>query len=84
MRRTFTEIGWEHYVYWQKNDDKILEKINRLLQSIERDGVMNGIGKPERLKYGLGYSRCIDDANRLVYEIENDMIVIKACKGHYE
>ncbi len=29
-----------------------------------------GIGKPEPLKYRSGYSRRIDDANRLVYEID--------------
>ena len=83
MFRTFTETGWEHYVYWENQDKKTLDKIKRLLQSIERDGAMKGEGKPERLKYGLGYSRRIDDANRLVYDIEGNQIVIKACRGHY-
>ena len=84
MLKTFTEIGFEHYKHWQTQDRKTLNKINRLLQSIERDGAMYGEGKPERLKYDLGYSRRIDDTNRLVYEIEGDVIIIKACKGHYE
>ena len=83
MHRTFTEIGWEHYVYWQNQDHKTLNKINHLLQSIERNGAMGGEGKPERLKYGLGYSRRIDEANRLVYTVENNIITIKSCKGHY-
>ena len=44
-----------------------------------------GTGKPERLKHGSGYSRRIDDANRLVYEIdEQQNIRILSCKGHYE
>ena len=83
MHKTFTETGWEHYVYWQNQDRKTLNKINRLLQSVERDGAMNGEGKPERLKYECGYSRRIDDANRLVYDIEDNIIVIKGCRGHY-
>ena len=83
MLKTFTEIGFEHYVYWQTQDRKTLNKINRLLQSIERDGAMNGEGKPERLKYGNGYSRRIDDDNRLVYEIKNSVLIVKACRGHY-
>lgn len=83
MHKTFTETGWEHYVYWQNQDRKTLNKINRLLQSVERDGAMNGEGKPERLKYEFGYSRRIDDANRLVYDIEDNIIVIKGCRGHY-
>ena len=44
---------------------------------------MKGEGKPERLKYGLGYSRRIGEANRLVYDIEGSDIVIKACRGRY-
>ena len=84
MLKTFTEIGFEHYKYWQAQDRKTLNKINRLLQSIERDGAMYGEGKPERLKHEFGYSRRIDDTNRLVYEVEGDIIIIKACRGHYK
>lgn len=32
---------------------------------------------------GAGYSRRIDDTNRLVYDIENDTIIVKTCRGHY-
>ena len=46
---------------------------------------MKGIGKPEKMKYKKGsYSRRIDGANRLVYEVSNDTITIKSCKGHYD
>ena len=83
MNKLFDDKGFADYVYWQTQDHKTLNKINRLLQSIERDGAMYGEGKPERLKHGLGYSRRIDDANRLVYEISNNVIIIKACRGHY-
>ena len=56
-----------------------------MLQSIERDGVLQGMGKSEPLKYGKSgsFSRRIDDANRLVYEVVNDQIIVKSCKGHY-
>ena len=83
MLKTFTDIGWEDYTYWEDQDRKTLDKIKRLLQSIERNGAMVGEGKPERLKYGEGYSRRIDEKNRLVYDIENGTIIIKSCKGHY-
>ena len=84
MRKTFSERGFEDYLYWQTHDKKILQKINSLLKSIERDGAMAGEGKPERLKYDAGYSRRIDEANRLVYKISDDTIFIKSCKGHYK
>ena len=46
---------------------------------------MEGEGKPEKLSYEPGsYSRRIDDANRLVYEVDDGQIKVKACKGHYE
>ena len=42
-------ISWEEYLYWQIQDKKTLRRVNALLKSIERDGVMKGIGKPEPL-----------------------------------
>ena len=80
----FDGDGWAHYVYWQEQDRKTLCRINQLLQSIERDGALNGIGKPERLKHEDGYSRRIDDANRLVYEVHGDETIVLSCKGHYD
>ena len=83
MNKNFEDRGFDDYIYWRYNDLKTFDKINRLLKSIERDGILNGLGKPERLKYGDGYSRRIDETNRLVYEVENDTIIIKSCRGHY-
>lgn len=80
----FTEKGFEHYLYWQQQDKKTLKKINQLLRSIDRDGPMHGIGKPETLKHEPGYSRRIDDANRLVYDVQNGRITVQSCKGHYD
>ena len=85
MNKTFTERAFEEYLYWQIQDKKVFNKINKLIKSIERDGAMKGEGKPERLKYNDAYSRRIDDTNRLVYMIANDdSITVKSCKGHYE
>ena len=67
---TFTERGFADYLYWQTQDKKTLKKINALLADIQRNGLMHGIGKPESLKYRPGYSRRIDDGNRLVYDID--------------
>ena len=61
------------------------KRINRLLQSISRDGALEGEGKPEKLKHKEGeYSRRIDEKNRLVYEFSDDTITVKSCMGHYE
>ena len=82
---TFTTEGFSDYIYWQTQDKKTLKKINSLLEDIKRNGAMQGIGKPEPLKHRSGYSRRIDDSNRLVYEIDElQNIRIISCRGHYE
>ena len=82
---TFTAKGFEDYLYWQQQDRKTLKRINNLLEDINRNGAMHGTGKPEPLKHRSGYSRRIDDANRLVYEIDElQNIKIIACRGHYD
>lgn len=73
------------YLYWQTQDRKTLKKINSLLADIQRSGATAGVGKPEPLKYRTGYSRRIDEANRLVYEIDElHNIKVLSCRGHYE
>ncbi|MFV0529118.1 MAG: Txe/YoeB family addiction module toxin [Lachnospiraceae bacterium] len=85
MKVTFDEKALEEYISWQSEDKKTLQRINRLISSIQRDGFMKGIGKPEPLKGRKAYSRRIDDANRLVYIGDNEQnLVILSCKGHYE
>ena len=71
-------------LYWQLQDKKIVKKINELVKDIERNGLSNGIGHPEPLKYRKAWSRRIDHANRLVYNIDNGNLWIISCKGHYE
>ena len=83
--KRWDDKAWEDYVAWQTEDKKTLERINDLIKDIERSGAAKGIGKPKRLKYETGYSRRIDEKNRLVYEIdEHGYLYIKSCKGHYE
>ena len=52
--------------------------------NIERNGY-DGIGKPEKLSGNLSdyWSRRIDDANRIVYRIDNNTIKIVQCGSHY-
>ena len=81
----FTSIAWDEYLYWQTQDKKTLKKINKLIADVLRNGVEEGEGKPERLRYlDLAWSRRIDQYNRLVYTIINHQLTILSCKGHYE
>lgn len=85
MKYTFVDESWEDYLYWQKNDKKMLSKINALLKDISRNP-FSGVGKPEALKYkyrGL-WSRRIDDEHRLIYQVTDDEIVILKCRFQYD
>lgn len=81
---TFTDDGWEDYLYWQTQDRKTLAKLNALLKEIQRTP-FSGSGKPEPLKHDKsGYwSRRINDTDRLVYRMNGDIVEIMQRKGHY-
>lgn len=85
MRKIWYEEAWEDYLYWQKQDKKTLKRINQILQDIDRNGY-EGIGKPEPLKEELRgfWSRRIDEVNRLVYRLKDDVVEILSCRGHYD
>lgn len=48
MKVTFSDDGWEDYLYWQTQDRKILKRINQLIEDISRNE-NTGMGKPEPL-----------------------------------
>lgn len=85
MTKMWSDRAWDDYLYWQTQDKKILKRINNLIQSVECEGVAEGIGKPEPQKHRKAWSGRIDEMNRLVYNIDdNGSLWIIACKGHYE
>ena len=81
----FTNAAWQDYVWWQTQDRKTLRRINLLVEATLREP-FTGIGKPEPLRENLtGYwSRRIDESNRLVYAVEDEQIVVIACRYHYD
>jgi toxin YoeB len=85
MRITFSKNAWEDYLSWQSEDKKMLKKINELIKDIQRNS-FSGIGKPEPLKFDLAgfWSRRIDREHRLVYQVNNDNLLIYGCRYHYD
>ena len=84
MKLIFSDHAWEDYLDWQKNDKKILRRINNLIKEIKREP-FEGIGNPEPLKHSLsGYwSRRINDEHRIVYKPTRDSILIAQLRYHY-
>ncbi|MBQ9412549.1 MAG: Txe/YoeB family addiction module toxin [Oscillospiraceae bacterium] len=72
-------------MYWQTQDRKTLKRINALLASIRRDGPADGIGKPEALRGVPGWSRRINEKDRLLYQVtDNGDIRVTSLRGHYD
>ena len=84
MRLLWEDRAWDDYLYWQTQDKKTLKRINILVEEIKRTP-FEGRGKPEALKDNLsGYwSRRIDETNRIVYFVQNDIVYVISCRGHY-
>lgn len=84
MTVVFADDAWEDYLYWQRNDPKVLKRINALIKDIQRSPY-EGIGKPEPLKYNFsGYwSRRINDEHRIVYQVNQDFLLIAQLRYHY-
>ena len=68
----------------QTQDRKTLKRINLLIQSIQRDGLAVGLGKPEPLRHRDGWSRRIDEQNRLLYMERNGSVYVTSFRGHYD
>jgi len=85
MKTTFTLEAFEEYVKWGNTDRKKFNKIADLIKNIEREGLLKGLGHPEKLKHKRGYTREIDKFNRLEYDMdEYGNLEIISCKGHHD
>ena len=84
MKLIFSDNAWADYLYWQKQDKHMGERINRLIREIQREPFA-GVGKPEALKHGLsGYwSRRITEEHRMVYRVEGNALLIAQLRFHY-
>lgn len=63
----------------------MLKKINDLIKDIQSDP-FSGTGKPEPLKFNLAglWSRRIDREHRLVYQADENDLLIYSCRYHYD
>jgi len=84
MKLIFADEAWEDYLYWQKHDKQMVERINKLIKEVQREPFA-GIGKPEALKHALAgfWSRRITDEHRMVYRVEDSALLIAQLRFHY-
>lgn len=84
MKLIFADEAWEDYLYWQKQDKRMVERINKLICETQREP-FSGVGKPEALKHALSgfWSRRITDEHRMVYCVEDNGLLIAQLRFHY-
>lgn len=84
MKLVFADEARDDYLFWQKQDRKMVDRINQLIQEVKRDP-FSGVGKPEPLKHALAgfWSRRITDEHRMVYRVEDDSLLIAQLRYHY-
>jgi toxin YoeB len=88
VKITFSPIAWGDYRYWQDNDQKLVQRINILIEECCRHP-FKGTGKPEPLRGQLKgwWSRRITQEHRLVYRVrgEGDVqaLEVAQCRYHY-
>lgn len=84
MKLIFSDEAWEDYLHWQKQDKRMMERINKLIRETAREP-FTGIGKPEALKHALSgfWSRRITDEHRMVYRVVNGSLEIVQLRLHY-
>jgi len=84
VKLVFADEAWEDYLYWQKQDRKMVERINKLIREIQREPFA-GVGKPEALKHALSgfWSRRITDEHRMVYRVQDGELQIAQLRFHY-
>ena len=84
MKLVFAEGAWQDYLYWQKQDRRMVERINLLIRETQREPFA-GIGKPEPLRHALAgfWSRRITDEHHMVYKVEDDALLIAQLRYHY-
>lgn len=84
MKLSWTPTAWADYLYWQSHDKKLLKRINALIKDIQRHPFA-GIGKPEPLRFEFSgkWSRRINSEHRLVYQADDNELVVFQCRYHY-
>lgn len=80
-------LALEHIRSYKNSGNKILLRKTATLLEELKEHPRTGTGKPEQLKHNLSglWSRHIDQKNRLVYTIEENILTVHiiSAKGHY-
>lgn len=80
----FTPIAAQEFDYWKQNDDRVYQKIVRMINYIQTNFPPKMFHPKALTGEFKGYIRLkIDKEHRLVYRVDNNIVKIVKCKDHY-
>jgi len=85
LQLKFSKQAQNDLDFHKKSGNKAIQKkLISLLKEVS-NSPFEGTGKPELLKYDLSglWSRRINHAHRLIYEVHENSVLIHSLKGHY-
>jgi toxin YoeB len=79
----YDACGFEDLAWWNKKDHDRAVRVVQLIRDVQTDP-FEGPGRPTPLLYDLEgcWTRRIDGAHRLVYQVLDDKIRVLACRYH--
>jgi len=84
MKVELSQNAIDDLLAFKSGNQNLVIKVMELIKDILRSP-FDGLGKPEPLKheYQGCWSRRISDEHRLIYQMEENKIIVLSCKGHY-
>ena len=84
-RVIFTADFMTQFYQWKTDDFDSFKYLLLLMKDVQLHPFTGGMGQTENLKKrGKEASKRVTHADRLSYEVENDVVKFIACKGHYD
>jgi len=83
VRLVFAEKAREDYLYWQKQDRRMVERINKLIRETQPEPFAD-VDKPEPLKHVLAgwWSRRISGGHRMGSRLDGEALPIAELRHH--
>ena len=85
MSVKFSPNALKQLFYLAEREKKLFKSFKKIIEDTQRNGI-TGLGHPEPLKGNLTgwYSKHIDDGNRMVFRIIDDVVEVAECHTHYQ
>ena len=85
MSVKFSPNALKQLFHLAEREKKLFKSFKKIIEDTQRNGT-SGLGHPEQLTGNLSgwYSKHIDDGNRVVFRITDEIVEVSECYTHYQ